>query len=88
MGLIPPQRPVGACPHSIWGGVPSLFGLQGAFLPLYRESSLTSVTGTLPLDSSRAQLLPLVLALSGASLHLTNTSFQPRGPSTSYLKSL
>ena len=36
VGLIPPQRPVGACPHSIWGGIPSLFGLQGAFLPLYR----------------------------------------------------
>ena len=45
---IPPQRPVGACPHLLWDGAPSLFGHQGrGFLPLYREVFLDLRSGPL-----------------------------------------
>ena len=85
---IPPQRPVGVCPH-ITGWRPLPFWPSRS-LPAHVQTgkfSLTSGVVILSLYFSRAQLLPLALSLEHLGenkasiwLHLTDTSCLAQGP--------
>ena len=44
----PPQRPVGACPHLLWDGAPTLFDPQEALSHMFREGSLSLTSDGAP----------------------------------------
>ena len=92
---IPPQRPVGACPHLLWGGTSSLFDPQEAFCACADRDfflDLRSEHHISLLQQSSASASSFVLGVSGWEQNFSFTPLdnqspvvQSRGPSVSYL---
>jgi len=90
---IPPQRPVGICPHLLWDGAPSLFDLQGAFLHMCRRKvflDLRSRHLISLLQQSSASATSFVLGMSGWKKVQSYSTWQTpavqhRDPSISYV---
>ena len=80
----PPQRPVGACPHLLWDGAPSLFGHQGGFLPLYSEVFFNLRSGhrisLLPQTSASATRFALGVCEWEQSFNFTPDKYQLSSP--------
>ena len=83
----PLQRPVGSCPHLLWGGAPSVFDPPEGFLRMCRQGSLPWPlrVDILSLYLNWAQLLHLSLDFLGENkvsilLHLTNTGCLAQRP--------
>ena len=56
LSWIPSQRPAGTCPHLLWGGAPSLFDPQEAWLHMCRQGGLSLTSEWAPYLFALAEL--------------------------------